>query len=107
MKNNTGKWYILLGFCIACFALIWLIIGAKDINPKLFYFEFGIFLTIIGILLLILKQIFKKSDGAEKENIHLRNLKKLILSSGDYSIPFRAFLAALILIVFFIWKKCS
>lgn len=105
MKKEKGKWFILFGVCLACFALVRLIIGVRDINPILFYFEFGIFITIIGVLLLVLMQILKKSEGVKEENPNLRNIKKFILSSGDYSLPFRALIAALILIVFFIWKK--
>jgi len=75
MKKEKGKWFILFGVCLACFALVRLIIGVRDINPILFYFEFGIFITIIGVLLLVLMQILKKSEGVKKENPNLRTLK--------------------------------
>jgi hypothetical protein len=107
MKKDIGKWLILFGVCLACFALIRLLIGVRNVNLILDFMGLGIFLMIIGIILLVITQIRKKSEGINNQKPTSRNFKKFILSSGDYSIPFRALIAALILIAYFIWKKCS
>jgi hypothetical protein len=105
MKKDIGKWLILFGVCLACFGLIRLLFGVKDTNLILYFIGLGIFLAIIGDLLLVIQRIRKKNEGIKKQNPNGQNIKKFVTSLAENSLPLRAVIAALILIAYFIWKS--